>query len=107
MEHPSFFINLTFETVVSETAISKISTYKSGHYEILWKKRRNKRAARLSKVRPLTLVIDEFQDFKRVNPSVFSDMQKIWDLNKQDSRINLVVCGFVYSLMNIIFKNNK
>ncbi len=34
-------------------------------------------------------------------------MQKIWDLNKQDSRINLIVCGFVYSLMNIIFKNNK
>ena len=34
-------------------------------------------------------------------------MQKIWDLNKQDARINLVVCGSVYSLMNIIFKNNK
>lgn len=61
----------------------------------------------MSKTRPLTLVIDEFQDFKRVNPSVFSDMQKIWDLNKQDARINLVVCGSVYSLMNIIFKNNK
>lgn len=61
----------------------------------------------VSKTRPLTVVIDEFQDFKRVNPSVFSDMQKIWDLNKQDARINLVVCGSVYSLMNIIFKNNK
>lgn len=61
----------------------------------------------VSKTRSLTLVIDEFQDFKRVNPSVFSDMQKIWDLNKQDARINLVVCGSVYSLMNIIFKNNK
>lgn len=61
----------------------------------------------LSKTRPLTLIIDEFQDFKRVNASVFSDMQKIWDLNKQDAHINLVVCGSVYSLMNIIFKNNK
>ena len=61
----------------------------------------------VSKTRPLTLVIDEFQDFNRVNLSVFSDMQKIWDLNKQDARINLVVCGSVYSLMNIIFKNNK
>ena len=30
----------------------------------------------LSKTRPITLVIDEFQDFKRVNPSIFSDMQK-------------------------------
>lgn len=61
----------------------------------------------LSKTRPITLVIDEFQDFKRVNPSIFSDMQKIWDLNKQEAHINLVVCGSVYSLMNIIFKNNK
>lgn len=61
----------------------------------------------LSKVRPLTVVIDEFQDFKRVNPSVFSDMQRIWDLNKQDAHINLVVCGSVYSLMNVIFKDNK
>lgn len=61
----------------------------------------------LSKDRPLTLIIDEFQDFKRVNPSVFSDMQKIWDLNKQEAHINLVVCGSVYSLMNVIFKNNK
>lgn len=61
----------------------------------------------LSKNRPLTLIIDEFQDFKRVNLSVFSDMQKIWDLNKQEAHINLVVCGSVYSLMNVIFKNNK
>lgn len=61
----------------------------------------------LSKNRPLTLIIDEFQDFKRVNPSVFSDMQKIWDLNKQEAHINLVVCGSVYSRMNVIFKNNK
>ena len=61
----------------------------------------------LSKTRPLTIIIDEFQDFKRVNSSVFSDMQKIWDLNKQDAHVNLVVCGSIYSLMNIIFKNNK
>lgn len=61
----------------------------------------------LSKTRPITLIIDEFQDFKRVNASIFSDMQRIWDLNKQDAHINLVVCGSVYSLMNIIFKNNK
>lgn len=61
----------------------------------------------ISKTRPLTIVIDEFQDFKRVNASIFSDMQKIWDLNKNEARINLIVCGSVYSLMNIIFKNNK
>lgn len=61
----------------------------------------------LSKTRHLTVVIDEFQDFKRVNPSVFSDMQKIWDLNKAEAHINLVVCGSIYSLMNVIFKGSK
>lgn len=61
----------------------------------------------LSKTHHLTVVIDEFQDFKRVNPSVFSDMQKIWDLNKAEAHINLVVCGSIYSLMNVIFKGSK
>lgn len=61
----------------------------------------------LSKTRPLTVIIDEFQDFRRVNSSIYSEMQKIWDLNKQDAHINLIVCGSVYSLMNIIFKNSK
>ena len=61
----------------------------------------------LSKTRHLTVVIDEFQDFKRVNPSVFSDMHKIWDLNKAEAHINLVVCGSIYSVMNVIFKGSK
>lgn len=60
-----------------------------------------------SKTRPLTLILDEFQDFKRVNPSIFSDMQKLWDLNKGEAHMNLIVCGSVYSLMNKLFKNNK
>ncbi len=41
----------------------------------------------LSKSRPITLVIDEFQEFMRVNNSIYSDMQRIWDLNKQEARI--------------------
>lgn len=49
----------------------------------------------LSKERSFTLFIDEFQNFFRVNPSVFSDMQKIWDLNHTSSKINLIVCGSV------------
>lgn len=36
----------------------------------------------LSKSRNLTLVIDEFQEFYSVNPSVYSDMQNIWDAKK-------------------------
>lgn len=61
----------------------------------------------LSKRQSFTLFIDEFQNFARVNPSIFSDMQKIWDLNHSESRINLVVCGSVYSMMTKIFRDKK
>ncbi|MDE6695540.1 MAG: AAA family ATPase [Muribaculaceae bacterium] len=61
----------------------------------------------LSKKFSFTLFIDEFQNFSRVNPSVFSDMQRIWDLYHQESRINLIVCGSVYSMMTKIFRDKK
>ncbi len=35
-----------------------------------------------SKQSPLTLAIDEFQEFARINGSIYSDMQDIWDSNK-------------------------
>jgi len=60
-----------------------------------------------AKNHPLTLMIDEFQDFIRVNASVFSDMQKIWDLNKQDAKINLIVCGSINTLLNRLFRDSK
>ena len=54
-----------------------------------------------------TLIIDEFQEFFNINPSVYSEMQRIWDLYKNKSKINLIVCGSVYSLMHKIFKDYK
>ncbi len=62
---------------------------------------------RLSVKRPITLFIDEFQEFFRVNKSVYSDMQRIWDLYSPKARINLIVCGSIYSMMTKIFKNKK
>ena len=61
----------------------------------------------LSQTRSFTLVIDEFQDFFRVNKAVYSEMQDIWDKYEKTSKINLVVCGSIYSLMQKIFKNKK
>ena len=55
----------------------------------------------------VTLFIDEFQDFYRVNPSIYSDMQNIWDSYKNKAHINLIVAGSVNTLMNKIFKNKK
>ena len=61
----------------------------------------------LSVTRSFTLVIDEFQDFFRVNKGVFSEMQDIWDRYEKMSKVNLVVCGSIYSLMQKIFKDKK
>lgn len=61
----------------------------------------------LSVTQSFTLVIDEFQDFFRVNKSVFSDMQDVWDELEKTSHINLIVCGSIYSLMQKIFKDKK
>lgn len=62
---------------------------------------------KLSTQQRFTLFIDEFQEFYRVNKSVFSEMQRIWDLYEKDSHINLVVCGSVFSMMQKIFRNKK
>ena len=61
----------------------------------------------LSVTQSFTLVIDEFQDFYRVNKAVFSEMQDIWDEYEKKSHINLVVCGSIYSLMQKLFKDRK
>jgi AAA+ ATPase superfamily predicted ATPase len=60
-----------------------------------------------SENRNFTLIIDEFQEFKLVNPSVYSEIQNIWDSYKGKSKINLILCGSIYSLMKNIFENSK
>ncbi len=61
----------------------------------------------IARRRHFTLVFDEFQNFKYVNESFFSDMQNIWDSNKVEARINLIVCGSLYSMMTKIFDDRK
>jgi uncharacterized protein len=61
----------------------------------------------LSKTRSFNLILDEFQEFQHINPSVYSDMQHHWDLNKDHSKMNLFLCGSIFSLMNKIFENAK
>lgn len=39
--------------------------------------------------------------------NIFSDMQRIWDLHKDHSKINLIVGGSVNTLMNELFRDNK
>jgi AAA+ ATPase superfamily predicted ATPase len=61
----------------------------------------------LSVERAFNLIIDEFQEFFNINPSIYSDLQRCWDLNREHSRMNLFVCGSVQSMMHKIFKDYK
>ena len=51
----------------------------------------------------LHLVIDEFQEFLRINPSIYSQLQELWDRYRDQSKINLILSGSVESLMVRIF----
>ena len=62
---------------------------------------------KISIERPITLFIDEFQEFFKVNKSVYSDMQRIWDMYHTKAHINLIVCGSIFSMMTKIFKDKK
>ena len=59
----------------------------------------------LSETRAFTLIIDEFQNFQKVNPTVFSNLQRDWDLNKSKSHLNLIISGSVFTLMKKIFED--
>lgn len=54
-----------------------------------------------------TLIIDEFQEFDNVNPSIFSDIQNLWDQYKDRVKINFIASGSIYSMMMKIFENRK
>ncbi|MBI4609233.1 MAG: ATP-binding protein [Candidatus Rokubacteria bacterium] len=51
----------------------------------------------------LTVVFDEFQNFRYVDPSVFSILQKHWDTLHDERKIHLIAVGSLVSLMERIF----
>ena len=57
----------------------------------------------IARQRNFTLVLDEFQNLAHTRDSIFSDIQNVWDGNKEDCHINLVICGSIYSKMKKIF----
>lgn len=104
-----FFVTRSTESVLCEEFVEELTS--KLHVPILGKVDRFADifdyVMELSKSRPLTLMIDEFQDFNRVNGAIFSQMQKIWDMKKEESKMNLIVCGSVYSMMTKLFRNKK
>lgn len=50
---------------------------------------------------------DEFQNFKYVDKTVFSDFQKVFDKNKDKLNVHIIVAGSQVTLMNEIFSDSK
>lgn len=61
----------------------------------------------IAKTMKFNLIIDEFQEFEKINPSVFSDVQNIWDQYRKDTNVNLILMGSVFSMMHRIFEGAK
>jgi len=60
-----------------------------------------------SREEPLTIMIDEFQEFKYVNPAIYGEIQEIWDRYKDSSRVNLIVSGSIHSMMVRLFEDSN
>ena len=53
--------------------------------------------------RPLTVVIDEFQEMQYVDSAFYGELQGLWDRVHRTHKLNLVVSGSVNRMMNEIF----
>ena len=61
---------------------------------------------RFGQTNHFTLVLDEFQNFLRVNPAIPSHIQDIWDRYHERAHIHLIACGSIYSMMHRLFDND-
>ena len=60
-----------------------------------------------SKKNHLIVVFDEFQNFRSISPALFSELQKFWDLNKDQSKIAIFCIGSMFTLIKKIFTSSK
>ena len=61
----------------------------------------------LGTTKEFTLIIDEFQELGKINSSIYSNIQKLWDLYKNRSHIHFISCGSIYSLMKKIYEDKS
>ena len=89
------YLNQIKSTFIDAPIFGEINTFK-GIFSLLMT---------IAKAQAFILVIDEFQEFMSINPSVYSDIQHVWDLNKSTSKLQLIFLGSIYSLMHKIFEH--
>lgn len=61
----------------------------------------------LSRQKECVCIMDECQDFNLIAPGVWSQLQKLWDLKKNESRMLLVMSGSILSAMEQIFSDRS
>ena len=55
----------------------------------------------------LVIILDEFQNFAKVNPDFFSKFQRYWDARHRQSRHMFIVIGSFVGLMKRIFEESR
>ncbi len=56
---------------------------------------------------PITVIFDEVQRLYSIFPESFSTIQKVYDTQKETSKILIIFTGSAYTLMEKIFKDSK
>lgn len=104
-----FFITRKSEALLCEGFINEVATKLNRSVPGEFKSfcRLFEHLLQLSESEHFTLVLDEFQEFNNINKSVFSEMQNLWDQYKGRTKMNLVMCGSIFTLMKKIFENAK
>ena len=103
-----FFIPRINETLLCEQLVAGAKTdlgitlINSGRFRDLFEQ-----LMRYGLENNFTFIMDEFQELDRIDKSMMSSIQELWDEYKARSKVNLIVCGSVQSMMIKIFENNK
>lgn len=58
-----------------------------------------------SKTQRLNVIIDECQEIDRFRPAFWSELQRLWDIQKEDSQVLLALSGSIASAMRHIFED--
>ena len=61
----------------------------------------------IARKKQMIIIFDEFQEFYKINKAIFSELQNLWDSNKNKAKVFLILTGSIYSMMISTFQNSK
>lgn len=64
-------------------------------------------AMQISKTTPIILIIDECQELDYAAPKFWTELQNVWDRNKNDSKLLLLMSGSIISAIKHIFSDSN